>query len=326
MITDIATYLPAGRLTNAQLVLELGRWTPEEVFAKTGINARCIAAPGETAVDMGEKAVEQLMLRHDRDKTDFLLFCTQTADYKLPSSACLLQARTRQPRNCGCLDVNLACSGFIYSLMLADGLLKSGTARQVLLVNGDTYTHYIHPKDPVCRPIFGDGAAATLLEPAVAGGITGFAFGSDGGQALRMFLPAGGERQRQFRDTKAVGTVPTDPEYLRMDGPEIYNFTLQVVPRVVNESLAKAGCTMSDIDLFVFHQANGFMLEALRRKLGIPREKFAVEMAETGNLVSASIPVVLAAMRHDGRIKAGTRTLLCGFGVGLSWAACVVTW
>jgi 3-oxoacyl-[acyl-carrier-protein] synthase-3 len=326
VITDIASYLPTGRLTNTQLVAELGRWTPAEVFAKTGINSRCIAGPGETAVDMGEQAVERLMLRHDREKTDFLLFCTQSADYKLPSSACLLQSRTRQPKKCGCLDINLACSGFIYSLMLAESLLKSGTARQVLVVNGDTYTHYIHPHDPVCRPIFGDGAAATLVENTGPGGIAGFAFGSDGDQALRMFLPAGGERQRRFRDDDGSGSVPTDPEYLRMDGPEIYNFTLQVVPQVVNESLEKAGCGRDDIDYYVFHQANGFMLEALRRKLGIAREKFVIEMAETGNLVSASIPVVLERMRLDGRIKPGRRTLLCGFGVGLSWAACVVTW
>jgi 3-oxoacyl-[acyl-carrier-protein] synthase-3 len=326
MIAAIASYLPAGRLTNVELVAELGRWTPDEVFAKTGINCRCIAGPGETAVDMGQKAVEQLLQGHDRQKTDFLLFCTQTPDYKLPSSACLLQSRTQLPKACGCLDVNLACSGFIYCLMLAEGLLKSGTAKQVLLVNGDTYTHYIHPKDQVCRPIFGDGAAATLLQNLPAGGITGFSFGSDGDQALRMFLPAGGERRREFRDPNVQDTAPSDPEYLRMDGPEIYNFTLQVVPRVVSETLAKAGCVLGDIDYFVFHQANAFMLESLRRKLGIPREKFVIEMAETGNLVSASIPVVLATMRQDGRIKAGTRTLLCGFGVGLSWAACVVTW
>ena len=111
-----------------------------------------------------------------------------------------------------------------------------------------------------------------------------------------------------------------------MDGPEIFNFTLQVVPGAVQESLAKVGCAVADIDYFVFHQANAFMLEALRRKLGIPPGKFVVEMADTGNLVSASRPVVREKMRRDGRIRPGIRTLLCGFGVGLSWAACVVTW
>lgn len=326
MIADIAAYLPAGRLDNAQLVAALGRWTPDEIFAKTGIRTRCVAGPDETAVDMAARASEDLLQRHERQQVDFLLFCTQTPDYKLPSSACLLQARAGLPRHCGSLDLNLACSGFIYGLMLAEGLLHHGTAKQVLLVNGDTYTHYIHPQDAVCRPIFGDAAAATLLKAGPRGGITGFVFGSDGSQAMRMSLPAGGERQRAFRAGEAGASQPGDPEFLRMDGPEIYNFTLQTVPGAVRECLERAGVALGDIDYFVFHQANGFMLEALRRKLGVPAEKFVIELAETGNLVSASIPVVLEKMRRDGRVRPGTRTLLCGFGVGLSWAACVVTW
>ncbi|MFZ5494490.1 MAG: 3-oxoacyl-ACP synthase III family protein [Verrucomicrobiota bacterium] len=313
-------------MTNEQLVQELGRWTPEEVFAKTGIRSRCIAGPDETAVDMATKAVEQLLRDHDRSKIGFLLLCTQTGDYKLPSSSCILQTKTQLPVGCGCLDINLACSGFVYGLMVAEGLLQSGSVAEVLLVNADTYTHYIHPKDAVCRPIFGDAAVATLLTNEAPGKISGFSFGSDGSQALRMFLPAGGERLRQFRDGEGRSSVPSDPEFMRMDGPEIFNFTLRVVPQAVSDALAKAGCSMDDIDYVIFHQANAFMLEALRRKLAIPPAKFVVEMAETGNLVSASIPVVLEKMRRDARIKPGIRTLLCGFGVGLSWAACVVTW
>lgn len=326
MIASISSYLPERRLTNEQLVQELGRWTPDEVFAKTGIRSRCIAGPDETAVDMATKAVEQLLCDHDRSKVGFLLLCTQTGDYKLPSSSCIVQTKAQLPVGCGCLDINLACSGFIYGLMVAEGLLQGGSVEQVLLVNADTYTHYIHPKDAVCRPIFGDAAVATLLTNSAKGKISGFAFGSDGSQALRMYLPAGGERLRQFRDGRAPSSVPSDPEFIRMDGPEIFNFTLRVVPQAVSDALAKAGCGMDGIDYVIFHQANAFMLEALRRKLAIPPAKFVIDMAETGNLVSASIPVVLEKMRRDGRLKPGMRTLLCGFGVGLSWAACVVSW
>ncbi|MDI1320593.1 MAG: ketoacyl-ACP synthase III [bacterium] len=325
MITDIDYYIPVGRLSNEKLAAELGRWTPEEIFAKTGIRERCIASPGETAVDMGTQAVDLLLTRHERSRTDFLLFCTQTPDYKLPSSSCLLQAHIGLPKNCGCLDINLACSGFIYGLMVGEALLKT-VATQLLLVNSDTYTHYIHPQDAICRPIFGDAAAATLLDNSAPGRIEGFAFGTDGEQGLRMCLPAGGERLREFRGAAALAGTPAEPEFLRMDGPAIYNFTLQVVPKVIKECLDKAHVSAEQVDFFVFHQANAFMLESLRRKIGIPAEKFPIEMADTGNLVSASIPIVLHKMRSDGRIKSGTRTLLCGFGVGLSWGACLITW
>jgi len=325
MIADFDRYLPPGRLTNERLAAELGRWTAEEIFTKTGIRERCIAAADETAVDMAVHAAEALFARHARGRTDFLLLCTQTADYKLPSSSCLLQARIGLPKSCGCLDINLACSGFIYGLMVGEALLKT-VATQLLLVNSDTYTHYIHPQDTVCRPIFGDAAAATLLNNSAPGRIEGFAFGSDGEQGLRMYLPAGGERLPEYRGAAALAGTPTEPEFLRMDGPAIYNFTLQVVPKVIKECLDKAQVNADQVDYFVFHQANAFMLESLRRKLCIPTEKFPIEMEGTGNLVSASIPVVLHKMRSDSRIKSGTRTLLCGFGVGLSWGACLITW
>jgi 3-oxoacyl-[acyl-carrier-protein] synthase-3 len=245
----------------------------------------------------------------------------------MPSSSCLLQARAGLPNTCGSLDINLACSGFIYGLAIGESLLQTGAATRVLLINSDTYTHYIHPKDPVCRPIFGDGAAATLLGPATSGRILGFEFGTDGGHAMNMYLPAGGERSPEFRAYDVVSAMaPGAPEFIRMNGPEIFNFTLHVVPAAIAATLRKSGLVLGDIDYFVFHQANAFMLEALRRKMDLPRGKFVVEMADTGNLVSASIPVVLERMMLDGRLQPGRRTLLCGFGVGLSWASCIVEW
>ena len=326
MITRIASHLPAQTLANEELVRLLGRWTSEEVFAKTGIRKRCIAAPGETALDLAAHAVAALFAGAAPD-ADFLLLCTQTGEYKLPSSACLLQARAGLPARCGALDINLACSGFIYGLAVGESLLLSGVATRVVLVNSDTYTHYIHPQDAVCRPIFGDGAAATLLTASAGGRILGFEFGTDGAHALSMYLPAGGARLPGYRsDTVPPGLQPDDPEFLHMDGPEIYNFTLHVVPPAIEATLQKSQLSRDDIHYFVFHQANAFMLESLRRKMNLPREKFIIEMADTGNLVSASIPVVLERMQRDGRIKPGCRTLLCGFGVGLSWASCIVEW
>ncbi len=324
MIQRIASHLPAQTLDNEELVRALGRWTAEEVFQKTGIRRRRIAAPGETALDLAARAVTALF-SPAAPSADFLLFCTQTADYKLPTSACLLQSRTGLPPGCGALDLNLACSGFIYGLAVGEGLLRSGAATRVVLVNSDTYTRLIHPQDAVCRPIFGDGAAATLLGNEAGGRILGFEFGTDGAHAMSMHLPAGGAKSPGYR-ADATALLPGDPEFIRMDGPEIYNFTLRVVPPAVEAVLRKNRLTRDDIHYYVFHQANAFMLESLRRKLDLPREKFIIDLAETGNLVSASIPVVLERMQREGRIKPGCRVLLCGFGVGLSWASCIVEW
>jgi 3-oxoacyl-[acyl-carrier-protein] synthase-3 len=327
MITLIRSFLPSKILTNEQLTQELGRWTAEEVFEKTGIRSRHIAENGETAVDLAVGAVNNIKKNLPLDNLDFLVLCTQTGDYKLPSSSCLVQAGAQIPSSCGCLDINLACSGYIYGLAISEGLLASGVAKSVLLVNSDTYTHYIHPQDTVCRPIFGDGAAASLLSGSTSGKVFAFSFGTDGKNALSMCLPAGGARHQAFRSgASEVNLTPDAPEFIRMNGPEIYNFTLHAVPPVVQATLRKASLCEADIDFFVFHQANAFMLESLRRKMNLPKEKFVVDMAETGNLVSASIPVVLEKMKADGRIRPGVKTLLCGFGVGLSWAACIIEW
>jgi 3-oxoacyl-[acyl-carrier-protein] synthase III len=329
VIRDISYHLPNGRLGNEELASALGRWTAEEIFKKTGIRTRCVAAEEETATELGARALGALLIQHKGVPVDFLMLCTQSADYKLPGSAGLLQATAGLQTRCGCLDINLACSGFVYGLMLAEGLIAGGSAQNVVLVNSDTYTHYIHPRDSVCRPIFGDGAAATLISAVEPGGRPkAFCFGTDGRHALQMYLPAGGGRNPAFRGSNGSwpDSQPTDPEFLHMNGPEIFNFTLQVVPKAVADTLAKCQLVADDIDYFIFHQANGFMLEALRKKIGLPPGKFIVEMADTGNLVSASIPVIIARMRADGRIRPGVRTLLCGFGVGLSWASCLVEW
>jgi 3-oxoacyl-[acyl-carrier-protein] synthase III len=324
MILDIESFLPTGRLDNVTLARELERWTPEEIFRKTGIQTRSIAREDETVVDLSASAASALLSRHSGRRIDFLILCTQTGDYKTPCSASILHGRLGLPQSCGAFDIGLACSGYIYGLALSRALLSSGMAQSVLLLNGDTYTHYIHPKDHICRPLFGDGAAATLLTADSGVRLVEFELGSEGKEALKMLIPAGGERRRKFNITSE--SSPQDPEFLQMDGPEIYNFTLRAVPNAVAACMAKAGCSIADIDFFVFHQANGYMLEALRRKIGIPTQKFPVCLECTGNLVSASIPVVLAQMRRAGQIHHGVRTLLCGFGIGLSWGACIIDW
>jgi 3-oxoacyl-[acyl-carrier-protein] synthase-3 len=332
MISHITTNLPATKLSNEQLCRELGRWSPDEIFAKTGIRERCIADAATTATDLAAGALRTLV-EESRTSPDFLIFVTQTPDYKVPTSACILQHAVRLPTTCGAIDVNLGCSGFIYGLALAEGILETGVATNVALVTSETYTHYLHPQDTVSRPIFGDGAAAALLSKSQDGKsgsrVHSFVFGTDGAHAKKLYIPAGGARLPQYRESSlhsddAANFSPLSPEFIQMNGPEIFNFTLQTVPKVVERVLAVENTNFEAIDYFLFHQANGFMLEALRRKIKIPPEKFIVDMADTGNLVCASIPVVLRRMRDKGLLCAPKKILLCGFGTGLSWGGCIL--
>jgi 3-oxoacyl-[acyl-carrier-protein] synthase-3 len=331
MLTHITTFLPLQKLTNEQLVSELGRWSADEIFRKTGIHERCVAPAETTATDLASGALTALV--HESQTTpDFLILCTQSPDYKVPTSACVLQNAAALPTSCGSIDINLGCSGFIYGLALAEGLLAAGSAKNIALVTSETYTHYLHPKDAVSRPIFGDGAAASLLSAnnaKQAGRLHSFVFGTDGAHALKLYIPAGGARSPEYKnvfgENAPLNYETNAPEFLQMNGPEIFNFTLQSVPKLLDSVLAKEGTNFDSIDYFVFHQANAFMLESLRRKMKIPQEKFIVDMASTGNLVSASIPVVLDKMRRRNAFSlAPKRVFLCGFGTGLSWAGCIL--
>ncbi|MFT4252326.1 MAG: ketoacyl-ACP synthase III [Caulobacter sp.] len=319
-IKAIAGHLPEGRLTNDALAERFPDWSADKILEKTGIAERRIAAPGETSLDLAEGAARALLAQEALDpaEIDFLLLCTQTPDYVLPTSACLLQARLGLPTSAGALDFNLGCSGFVYGLSLAKGLIESGQARRVLLVTADTYTKLLAPDDQSVRTLFGDGAAATLVEAeeAEAPLIDPVIFGTDGQGGERLIVRRGG-----FREPSAGADM-----VLEMDGPGVMAFTLGHVPKAVEALLQRTGRTMEDHDLFVFHQANGFILDRLRRKLAIPPERFVIDMREVGNTVSSTIPLALAPLLKSAGAPrpAPRRAMLVGFGVGLSWAAASV--
>lgn len=318
----IATALPDTILTNADLAAGHAGWTAEKILAKTGISERRIAAPGETAADLAFTAATRLFQRDgiDAASIDFVLLCTQTPDHPLPSTACLLQHRLGLSRGCGALDVNLGCSGYVYALSLAKGLIEAGMARRVLLLTADTYSRIVHPADLGTRALFGDGAAASLVdaEPDEQAMIGPFVFGTDGSGGGRLIVQAGGMRHGSGSDAMRTATGPS-PADLFMDGPAVMAFALAEVPRAVAALLERSGMDLQQIDLFVFHQANALLLEALRRKLDIPPEKFVVHMAHCGNTVSSSIPFALEhALRKNPQPG---RAMLVGFGVGFSWAA-----
>jgi 3-oxoacyl-[acyl-carrier-protein] synthase-3 len=332
-IEAIECYFPQRTLTNEELAARFPEWPAEKIEEKTGIATRHIAAEEETSGDLGYEAARRLLDSGAcaAAEVDFLIFCTQSPDYFLPATACVLQRRLGLPVTAGALDLNQGCSGWVYGLSLARGLIESGQARRVLLVTAETYSKFMHPDDKGCRTVFGDGAAATLVAAAEEGGnvLGEFIFGTDGRGEDKLIVRTGAFRRRaasgEAPGADAFGNLRS-PDYLYMNGPEIFHFTLRAVPQAVEQILAKAGLGMDGIDVFLLHQANRYMLDHLRRKLGIPEEKFVTAMRDYGNTVSSTMPVALRDWAAAGKLKAGDRILLAGFGVGYSWAAGILTW
>jgi 3-oxoacyl-[acyl-carrier-protein] synthase-3 len=332
-IRAIASYLPENQLTNDRLSAEFPGWSPDKISEKTGIDNRHIAADGECSSDLAAQAALRLFASGAArpEEIDYLLLCTQSPDHFLPTTACLLQHRLGIPTTAGALDFNLGCSGWVAGLGLANGLIVSGQARRVLLLTAETYSKFIHPADRSVRTIFGDAAAATLLEAVDDGaGIGPFVYGTDGSGGCNLIVPAGGMRQPRTAETAVVAEDAQgnqrSRDHLFMNGPEIFNFTLKIVPRTVSGVLERAGLTAGEIDWFVFHQANRYMLEHLRKKLRIPAEKFPVVMQDCGNTVSSTIPIALEHMMGASLLQSGQRVMVVGFGVGYSWAAAILTW
>ncbi len=331
-IAGVVHALPEGIQRAADLAREFPDWPVDKITAKLGIDSLHVAAEDECASDLAVRAAEQLFSAGiaRREDVDYLILLTQTPDYILPTTACLLQDRLGLSYDIGALDVNLGCSGYVYGLGLAEGLIASGQAKNVLLLTADTYSKIVHPLDRGLRALLGDAATATLVsaDPAHADGLGSFVYGTDGKRALNIVIPAGGMRKRKPEGTlemDAKGNGRTDAD-VRMEGRGMFAFSAEVVPRAVERVLAKAGLTKGDIDLFVFHQANQHMLEHLREKLELPQDKFLIDLRDVGSTGSSSIPIVLARASAAGRIKRGMRLLLVGYGVGLSWGGCVVRW
>jgi len=295
-----------------------------------------IAGPEECSSDLAFAAAQKLFSSGAVAPADVdgLLFCTQSPDYFLPATACLRQDRLGIPTASFALDFNQGCSGFIYGLGVAKGLIETGQVKRVLLLTAETYSKFIHPQDRSVRTIFGDAAAATLIEAVDNHGpapmIGPFVWGTDGAGAKNLIVPAGGmrlprsaETAREFEDSSGSRRTRDN---LFMDGAEVFEFTLRAVPKAFHEILARAGRTAEEIDLFIFHQANRYMLNSLRGVLEIPESKFYVAMRHCGNTVSSTIPIALKHASLDGRLVGGNLAMLVGFGVGYSWGAVLVRW
>ena len=328
-IRAISYYLPEETLTNETLAEAFPEWDVDKVYNKVGVRTRHLAGKTETAGDLAETAARKLFEEYGiaPGEVDFLLLCTQSPDHFLPSTACILQDRLGIPTTAGALDYDLGCSGCIYGLAMAKGLIAAGLASNVLLLTAETYTKYIHPEDKSNKTIFGDGAAACLVsrEKGLAE-IGDFVLGTDGSGAANQMVRSGAARQPEKTGRFAVDDDghTNYEDYLYMNGSAIFNFTLETVPPLMKSLLAKNGLEKADVDYFVFHQANKYMLSTLRKVCGIPADKFYVDLEETGNTVSSTILIGLKECLGTGKIASGAMVMICGFGVGLSYGACLL--
>jgi len=318
-LLDVAAHLPEGRLSNAMLAEEYPDWSVEKIGGKTGIESRRVVAAEHFTSDLAIAAAEKVLARAGSAPADvdYIVLVTHSPDYMMPATACLVQDALGIPTSAGALDVSLGCSGYVYALGLARGLIETGQSRRLLLITADTFSRMAAGSDRSTRTLFGDAATASIVVPVEDGEPGGrlgtVVYGTDGAGVEDLRIDGGAMRAAWSGEGAPV--CPT----MFMDGPAVFNFTLQVVPPHLKAVCDRAGIALDDVDCWVFHQANRFMLEHLRRRLKIPEERFVIAMSETGNTVSSTIPIAMEQALADGRIGPGKKVALVGFGVGFSW-------
>lgn len=332
-ILAVEPELGAGGLTFEELENRFGPEAMQKVLSGAGIRNRRVAPPGVCGSDLAYNAAMRLFTKYsiDPESIDLLIFCTQSPDYWMPTTACLLHDRLKLQHKCAAFDINLGCSQYIYGLSVAHSMLVSGAASRALVLTGDTLTHSIHPLDRAVAPLMGDAGSATLVgEVEDQAGFMGFELGTDGAGSKYLMIPAGGSRQPCTPET-AIEAMDSEgnvrsPQHLYMNGVAIFHFAISTVPRVVDALLTKLALNIGDIDLFLFHQANKYMIDYLLKKMKIPATKTHFYLEEVGNTSGSTIPLLLADACKAGKVTSGAKILAVGFGVGLSWGATVIQW
>jgi len=328
-IKAVSYYLPESIFTNEELVKEFPEWSVEKVAEKIGVTSRHLASSTETSGDLAEKAALKLFNEYhiSPQDIDFVMLCTQSPDYFLPTTACILQNRLKIPTTAGALDYNLGCSGSIYGMALAKGLISAGIASNILLLTAETYNKFLHPMDKSNRAIFGDGAAACLISKDGFAEIGDFVLGTDGNGAENLIVKTGCARQfSKLNDSymNEEGHIQSS-DFLYMNGTEVFNFTMDIVPMLLQKTLIKNNIEKNAVDYYVFHQANSFMLNTLRKVCMLPKEKFYINLETTGNTVSSTILIGLKDCIDNHKIDLNSKVLIAGFGVGLSWGGTVLS-
>jgi 3-oxoacyl-[acyl-carrier-protein] synthase-3 len=320
---------PDGAYTNHDLSKKFSDYDFSKFDTKVGIKKRYWVKENETALDLAEKACLKLFQYFDKNQIDFVIYCTQSPEYILPTTACLLQQRLGLNTSVGAFDFNLGCSGYIYGLSIAKGLVETNQAKNVLLVTAETYSKYLHSDDKSNRGIFGDAATVSLVSfDENKSNIQNFLFGTDGLGYDKLIIKNGAAKNKIEANPEikvyGSGNKYTDND-LYMDGPEIFNFTSEIIPEFTLNLLKKNNLEMDDCSLLIFHQANKFMLDFLRNKIKAPKERFYIDLEDGGNTVSCTIPIALKRWSdsYSGDFPVKNITLV-GFGVGLSWGGTVI--
>lgn len=314
-IKGIAVYVPEVKVSNNDISERFPEWGGNKILNKIGVRSRSITKEKEFSSDIAVKAINNFFAENsaiDKNDIDFLIICTQSPDYFLPTTACIVQNEVGLSKSCGAIDINQGCSGYVYGLSLANALVVSKTSKNVLLVTAETYSKHISEDDKGNISIFGDAATATLVSVEGSFEIGKFSLGTDGSGAENLIVKNGGLRNP--KDNRS----DNEDNYLYMNGSAIFDFTLKAVPTLIDDVLNKNHIKKSKIDTFIFHQANTYMLNFLRKKTGISRENFVVDMLDYGNTVSSTIPIALKNSIQNREMK---NIILVGFGVGYSWGA-----
>lgn len=322
-IRAVSSYLPATIEKNADII-------DRRVMKKIGVVERHIVTKDEAAGDLAVAAAEKLFAEYkiDRNETEFILLCVQHPDHLGPHTAAQVQSRLGLSKSVGSMDISLGCSGYIYGLATAKGFIETGMVKKILLITSSVYTKYVNAKDLAIRPLFGDGATATWIEGVdSAESLHAFVFGTDGARFDKLYIPVGGSRFMP-RDNPEIfekdegGNVHSNYE-IHMDGSALAYFTLHEIPKLIDDVLAAAEISRTDLDYCIFHQANKLMLEYLQKKAELEGVPYFNDIAHSGNLVSGSVPYAIEQVINSVDVRRLKNVLLTGFGVGLSWAGCI---
>jgi 3-oxoacyl-[acyl-carrier-protein] synthase III len=314
-ITGLGVNVPAKVVTNDDLAKFVDT-SDEWIIERTGIRERRFATEDEALTDIARPACLQALERAavEASSIDLVLCATVTPDMMFPTSSALLADQLGMP-DAAAYDLLAGCTGFVYALAQAYGMLASGLSRRALVVGGDVLSKILDFDDRSTLVLFGDGAGAVVMEPVEQGGFLGFELGADGGGGENLWLPGSGSRHFEDPDS-----------FVKMNGREVYKFATRVLVSSAEKLLDEVGLTVDDVDVYVPHQANIRIIDHAAKKLGFPPEKVVVNVQKYGNTSSGSIPLALADAAADGRLKPGSKVLMTGMGAGLTWGSGLIEW
>ena len=333
-INGISYYLPKKVLTNAELSTIYPNWQIDKISKRIGVESRHIAAADEFSSDLAVAALNKLIEEFciDKDSIDYLILCTQTPNFSLPATACIVQDKTGLQKSCGAIDISLGCSGYVYGLGFAKGLILSGQAKNVVFITAETLSKTLHPDDKSNRALFGDAATATLItsqpdKNRFCAEIKNFKYGTDGSGHDKLIIKNSSTHSNKNQNESVYdeeGNFISNDDFLFMNGGEIFNFTAFEVPKLISETLKANSLEIDEVAMSVFHQANSYMLDFIRKRCLISKEKMYIDMKDVGNTSSSTIPIAICRLLEQKRINKSDQLLLSGFGVGLSMAGVVI--